>query len=132
MATIHRVHDIRVWHLAKRLVREVYALSDRHSFRRDSALRNQMRRAVVSIISNIAEGFERDGNREFIQFLSQAKGSAGEAMSQLYVAFEQQYVDESNFYRIRSMMLQTLRMLHSLMAYLRTCPHKGKKFRNAV
>jgi four helix bundle protein len=82
----------------------------------------------VSIISNIAEGFERDGNKEFIQFLSQAKGSTGEVMSQLYVAFEQQYVDESNFYRIRSMMLQVIRMIESLIAYLRASQHKGKKF----
>ena len=128
MATIHRVQDIRVWHLAKRLVREVYALSGEHSFRGDSALRNQMRRAAVSIISNIAEGFERDGNKEFIQFLSRAKGSAGEVMSQLYVAFEQHYVDESNFHRIRSMMLQVIRMIESLITYLRGSTHKGTKF----
>jgi four helix bundle protein len=87
-----------------------------------------MRRAVVSIISNIAEGFERDGNNEFIQFLSHAKGSAGEVMSQLYVAYEQHYIDEATFRRVRSMALQIIRMLGSLMAYLRASSYKGKKF----
>ena len=129
MATFHRIQDIRVWHLAKQLVKEVYRLSDTGLLRKDHGLRNQMRRASVSIISNIAEGFERDGNREFIQFLSQAKGSAGEVLTQMYVAFEQRYVDSLTFEQLRSMALQTLRMLDNLMAYLRNSDIKGRKFR---
>ena len=128
MPTIHRLQDIRVWHLSRRLVREIYLLSGGHAFRGDSSLRNQMRSAVVSIVSNIAEGFERDGNKEFIHFLSQAKGSAGEVMSQLFVAYDQQYIDEATFYRVRYIVLQTLRMLDSWMMYLRASPYKGKKF----
>ena len=78
MATIHRFEDIEAWKEARLLVSEIYRVSDTGAFARDFGLRDQIRRAAVSNISNIAEGFERDGGREFLQFLSVAKGSCGE------------------------------------------------------
>lgn len=78
MAMFRSFQDIKAWQKARELVKEIYAVSKRPVFFRDVGLREQIRRSAVSVMSNIAEGFERDGKREFIQFLSIAKGSCGE------------------------------------------------------
>ena len=88
MATFHRFEDIDAWQKARELTRAVYAASRSGSFSKDFALRDQIRRASISVMSNIAEGFERGGNKEFRQFLSTAKGSAGEVRAQRYVALD--------------------------------------------
>ena len=82
--------DLEVWKEARRLTQGIYQLTKDQSFERISRLRDQIRRAAVSIMSNIAEGFERGGNQEFVQFLYVAKASCGEVRSQLYVAFDQE------------------------------------------
>ena len=86
MATFKRVEDIEVWQRARVLTREIYRISNLGSFSKDFGLRDQIRRASVSIMSNIAEGFERSGSGEFAQFLSMAKGSSGEVRTQLYIS----------------------------------------------
>ena len=86
MARITTFEDMDAWKEARVLANLIYDLSELRPFSRDFELYNQIRRAAVSILSNIAEGFERGGNREFLQFLSQAKGSAGELRAQLYLA----------------------------------------------
>jgi four helix bundle protein len=83
MSTIERFEDIEAWKLARKLTSLIYEVSAARDFSRDFALRDQIRRASISIVSNIAEGFERDGDREFLQFLSVAKGSCGEVRAQL-------------------------------------------------
>ncbi len=88
MATFKSFEDIEAWQKARELTNRVYDASDKGAFARDFGLRDQIRRACVSILSNIAEGFERSGTGEFVQFLSSAKGSAGEVRAQLYVALE--------------------------------------------
>ena len=88
MATLKRFEDIEAWQKARELTRAVYAVSNEGPFSRDFGPRDQIRRASVSIMSNIAEGFGRGGNKEFIQFLSTAKGSASEVQAQLYVAMD--------------------------------------------
>jgi four helix bundle protein len=99
------------------------------SFARDFALRDQIRRAVLSIPSNIAEGFERGGRAEFMQFLSIAKGSAGEVRTQLYLALDLGYVKQTEFEEIRMMTESTSETIAGLMRYLKQCPHKGEKFK---
>ncbi|MEX0654806.1 MAG: four helix bundle protein [Phycisphaeraceae bacterium] len=89
LATFERFEDIEDWRCARQLTNGIYDITRHGAFTRDYDLRSQIRRASVSIMSNMAEGFERDGTREFVQFLSQAKGSAGEVKAQLYVALEQ-------------------------------------------
>ena len=86
MATIEKFEDIEAWQKARELTREVYAASNTWLFAKDYGLRDQIRRAAVSIMSNIAEGFERGGDKEFGQFIAQAKGSSAEVRAQLYVA----------------------------------------------
>jgi four helix bundle protein len=88
MATFRRFNDIEAWQRARELTKVVYQLSGRGHFAKDFGLREQIRRASVSIMANIAEGFERDGTGEFIQFLAIAKGSAAEVLSHAYVAFD--------------------------------------------
>lgn len=78
MARIERFEDIESWKLAREVTKLIYEISSSGSFSRDFALVNQIRRASISILSNIAEGFERSGNKEFLQFLAIAKGSCGE------------------------------------------------------
>ena len=83
MAKIERFEDLEVWKLAFEIANDVYDLSSREPFSRDFALRDQMRRSAISVFSSIAEGFERDGNKEFINFLAIAKGSCGELRAQI-------------------------------------------------
>jgi len=91
---IERFEDIVAWQLARALCREIYVVTERQPFARDFALRDQIRRAAISVPSNIAEGFERFRPTEFHQFLSIAKGSVGELRTQLYLAFDIGYIDE--------------------------------------
>ncbi len=92
MATFQRLEDIEAWQKARGLRREVYTISKHGSFAKDFALHDQIRRASVSIMSNIAEGFERSGTAEFVQFLAMTKGSTGEVISHIYVAADQGYM----------------------------------------
>jgi four helix bundle protein len=127
--TITQFEDIEAWKMGRELTREVYRFSRTGSFARDFALRDQIRRAVVSITSNIAEGFERGGNREFIQALAVAKGSAGEVRSQLYVALDEEYVTADDFNRLREQCLQVSRVIAGFIKFLQRSPVTGPKFR---
>ncbi len=118
-----------MWQKARRLVREIYAVSKNSAFGRDLGLRDQIRRAAVSVMSNVAEGFERGGTGEFVQFLSLAKGSAGEVRSQLYVAHDQGYLSPEEFDQLASLASETSRLISGLMSYLRKSGVKGTKFK---
>ena len=97
MATIKRFEDIVAWQEARGLAKTVYSMTSSGGFSRDFGLRDQIQRAAVSVSSNIAEGFERSGNKEFAKFLWIAKGSVGEVISQLYVALDVGYITEEQF-----------------------------------
>jgi len=94
MATFKSFEEIEAWQQARILAKQVYEASGKGTFARDFALRDQIRRAAVSALSNIAEGFGRGGVREFIQFLTVARGSTSEAGAQLYVALDQGHLSE--------------------------------------
>ena len=119
MARIEKFEDIEAWKLARRATKLVYEVSLTERLCRDFALVNQIRRASISILSNIAEGFEREGNKEFLQFLSIAKGSYGEVRAQLYIAFDQNYIDEASFSSISETLKETSRTISGLMKYLK-------------
>jgi len=97
MATAKRFEDLEVWQKAKELTNLIYRLSSSGMFSRDFGLRDQMRRASISIMSNIAEGFESQTQALFIQYLGHAKGSAGELRAQLYITLEQSYITQDEF-----------------------------------
>jgi four helix bundle protein len=129
MATFQSFEEIEVWQEARELTREIYTISSQGSFSKDFGLRDQIRRASVSIMSNIAEGFERSGRGEFVQFLAMAKGSAGEVRSQIYVAVDQNYINKEAFERLHELTTKISRMITGLMNYLRKSNIKGTKFK---
>ncbi len=110
------------------MVRRVYEISAKGKFSKDFGLRNQIRRAAVSIGSNIAEGFERDGSREFLQFLSHAKGSAGEVRAQLHFAHDLGYLGADQYRHLVEEVETISRQLAGFMRRLRTSTHRGHKF----
>jgi four helix bundle protein len=130
MGTFQSFEEIEVWQKARQLTRRVYQVSGKGPFARDFGLRDQMRRACVSIMSNIAEGYERGGTKEFLQFLSIAKGSAGEVRSQLYIAFDQDYLTKSVFEELSNQAREISRMVAGLMSYLQNAGLKGTKYKS--
>ena len=129
MATIKRFEDIKAWQKARELTRRVYQTTAVTAFRQDWSLRDQIRRAAVSVMSNIAEGFERGGDREFIQFLSIAKGSAGEIRAQLYVAVDAGLLDQQTFQELQDEASATGSLIGGFMKYLQESRKGGLKFK---
>jgi len=129
MAKFERFEDIEAWQKARELTKRIYALTNSNKFSRDYGLRDQIRRAAVSIMSNIAEGFERGGDKEFFQFVSFAKGSSGEVRSHLYVALDAGYFNNETFSSLSDTTVQISRMLAGLMKYLRGSGYKGSKYK---
>ena len=119
MANIEKFEDIEAWQKARELTLEIYRVTGHGNFAKDFGLRDQIRRASVSIMSNIAEGFDRGGNREFIQFLYIAKGSAAEVQAQLYVALDAQYLPEDQFHKLYDLANNTGRVIGGLIRYLK-------------
>lgn len=128
MAGFQCFEEIEAWRKSRELTRRVYEISAQGAFARDYGLCDQLRRASVSVMSNIAEGFERGGNREFIHFLSISKGSAGEIRSQIYVALDQGYIDKVTFDTIHALTREVSRMIGGLIQYLQKSEMKGPKF----
>jgi len=129
MATIKRFLDIEAWQKARDLVKCIYAKSGEGFFARDFALRDQIRRAAISIVSNIAEGFEREGTQEFIHFLSVPKGSAAEVEAQLYVAFDQGYLNQQTFEEMCQQVTSVKKLIAGFMRYLKETDFRGGKFK---
>jgi hypothetical protein len=129
MSKIDRIEDILVWQKAKSLTIEIYKASNQSIFARDFGLRDQIRRAAVSIPSNIAEGFGRGGNKEFLQFLSIAKGSLYDLKTQLIIANEIGYLDNEIFIKISNDSDEVGKMLTSFMNYLSNSDIKGIKYK---
>ena len=128
MATIKKFEDIDAWQRARELTREIYRVTNQGAFAKDLGLRDQVRRASVSIMSNIAEGFGRGGNREFIQFLSMAKGSVSEVQAQLYVAVDAGYLTKDQFQQLYSLSESTGNLIGGFIRYLTKSADKGVKF----
>ena len=128
MAKIDRFEDIEAWKKARELTKIIYEVTSQGKLATDFSLRDQLRRAAVSIMANIAEGFEREGNKEFRQFLATAKGSAGEVKALLYVALDAGLTSMEQFQRIRTLADEASRLLAGFLRYLKTSDKKGSKF----
>jgi four helix bundle protein len=120
MAKIERFEELEAWQRARELSKAIYAISGKGKFFRDFGLREQIRRASVSVMSNIAEGFDRGGNRELIQFLFIAKGSAAEIQTQLYVALDNEYITKEEFQKLFDLAINASRIIGGLIRYLKS------------
>lgn len=132
MARIQQFEDLLSWQKGRELTRSIYQATGTGTFAKDYALRDQIRRAAVSTLSNIAEGFERGGDREFQQFLSHAKGSCAEVRTQLYIAFDQHYLASGEFERLKTLTTEISRLISGLMSYLATSSVGGRKFKTST
>lgn len=130
MAIAKRFEDLDVWIAAKDVAVLVYKITENEHLKKDFGLKDQIRRASISVISNIAESFERNGNREFIQFLSIAKGSAGEVRAQLYIIRELNFINEEEFVLLYEKVTQVSKMLSGFINYLKQSELKGTKYMN--
>lgn len=119
MSSFKRFEDIEAWQLGRELTQRIYAATRVDGFSRDFALRDQVRRAAISITSNIAEGFERRTRREFCRFLDMAKASNAEVRSQLYVALDEGYLTPDDFDTLYELSSHIGAKLGSLLRYLR-------------
>lgn len=128
MATLQRFEELKAWQQARLVSKEVYQITSTGVFARDFDLRSQIRRASGSAMDNIAEGFERGGKGEFIQFLGMAKGSAGEVRSQLYRALDQHYIDQAAFNHLCQQTELISKLIANLIAYLNRTDYKGTKY----
>ena len=129
MAIFRSIEEIQAWQKARKLVSEIYRMSKNQEFARDFSFKDQIKRAGYSIMNNISEGFERDGNKEYGQFLAIAKGSTGEVKSMAYVAMDQNYISKEDFELLLSYCKEIGAMLFSLMRYLKNTKIKGTKYR---
>ncbi len=120
MAKVEHFEDLEVWKLARKLTGKIYSLSRSGVFAKDFGFRDQICRAAVSIVSNIAEGFERRSNSQFVQFLAIASGSAGEVRAQLYIALDLDYITQTQFQDAFDDIVCIGKMLTSLSRHLRT------------
>ena len=125
---IKNFEDLEIWKEARALSQAIYQLTTNSRLAKDFSLRDQVRRAAISIMSNIAEGFEREGNQEFIQFLYIAKGSCGEVRSQLYVAVDQSYIASKDCEELIKSFRRLSIMISNLIDYLKRSGMKGAKY----
>lgn len=125
---VERFEDLVIWQQVRKLSKEVYEITKSGDFRYDSRFVQQIRAASGSIMDNIAEGFERDGNKEFIQFLYVAKGSCGEVRSQLYRAYDAQFINEETFTRMMNESLSINKGILNFIKSLKSSNVTGKKY----
>lgn len=129
MAKINSFEDLEVWQRARKICQFVESLFNQTDLGKNYGLRNQMETSSGSIMDNIAEGFDRDGNREFHNFLSYSKGSAGELKSQTYRAFDKKMITKEQFESLLEMCEVEKNKIGAFMYYLRNSEIKGQKFK---
>lgn len=129
MATIRRFEDLNVWQLARELNVKITPLLDRLGEAKSYDLKSQPDRSAGSVMDNISEGFERDGNREFIQFLAISKGSSGEVRSQLYRALDRNFIETEKHDVLQGECLVLAGKLGKFISYLNNSAIRGNKFK---
>ncbi len=131
LGTINNFEDLEIWKDARRLCELIYQnCLQNDKFQRHD--KSQIDRASSSIMDNIAEGFEREGNRELINFLTMSKGSCGEVRSQLIRAYDRKYLDEEKFLKLKNESIEISKKLSGFINYLKNSTHKGNKFNRNI
>ena len=124
---IRKFEDLKIWKLSLKITKKIYDLTFKSKFSRDFGLRDQIRRAIISVSSNIVEGFEKNNNNEFIRYLKIAKGSAGEVRNQLYIALMVNYITKTEFEELNRQLIDLSKQIGSFINYL-VAKRKNKEF----
>jgi four helix bundle protein len=124
---ITKFEDLKIWQIALKITKEIYEITNKKEFSKDFSLRDQIRRAIISVSSNIVEGFEKNNNNEFIRFLKIAKGSIGEVRNQLYIALAVKYIEQDEFDKLNNELIELANQVGKLISYL----EKNKKLVNS-
>jgi len=132
MATITRFEEIHAWQTARELTKQIYQLTNTGDFKKDFGLRDQIRRAAISVMSNIAEGFESKTQALFLNYLGFAKASGGEVRSQLYVAFDLGYITEDQFNFVSDIAMKASSQIYRFSRYLRSKPNSRRVSEHSV
>lgn len=127
MSSLKNYKELRIWKESRELNKTLWTIQSSSSLRDDLELRNQINKSSGSIMDNIAEGFERDGNKEFRQFLSISKASSAELESQLYRALDRHHIDQSTFNKLSQKLISIQSGIGSLLGYLKNSDLKGQK-----
>ena len=130
MAGIKKFEDLECWKKSRLLAAEVFTITSSGLLDKDYSLKDQILRSSGSVMDNIAEGFERGGNKEFIQFLFYSKASCAEVKSQLYRALDRDYIGKSEFNRLYTLSNEVSKLINGLINYLKRSEKSGFKFKN--
>lgn len=128
MATVKQFEDLDIWKLSRVLCNDINIIAKKTELRKDYKLYSQIDGSSGSVMDNIAEGFERNGNKEFIQFLSISKASCGETRSQLYRVFDRNYINKDEFNSLKEQTMTLSKMIGGFMNYLKKSEFKGTKY----
>ena len=123
---INKFEDLDIWKESISLVKEIYHITSEGQFNKDFSFKDQIRRAIISISSNIAEGFERNNNNELIRFLIISKGSIGEARSQFFIALEIGYISQEKFNDLNKKLKNLSKKIGGFINYLKQKKEKGE------
>jgi four helix bundle protein len=129
MPKILKFEDLEIWQLARELCNDIYEIAQNSDLKTDYKLYNQIDGSSGSIMDNIAEGFERNGNKEFNQFLSISKGSCGETRSQLYRVLDRKYISLDKFELTKEKTIVLSKKISAFMTYLSKSDYKGSKYK---
>lgn len=129
MGSIKRFEDLEIWQLSRILCNDIFEIIEGTALKNNFRLANQIDGASGSIMDNIAEGFERNGNKELIQFLSVAKASCGEVRSQLYRIKDRNFINEEKFNSLFNQALVLSKKISGFINYLKNSEMKGSKYR---
>jgi len=129
MGTVSNFEDLYIWQISSEFCKNIFKIINYKEFSKDFRLRDQIRASSGSIMDNIAEGYERSGNKEFIQFLFISKGSCGESRSQLYRAFDSKYISEEEFTELKEQTVKISSAIENLIKYLMQSELKGSKYK---
>ena len=132
MATINKFEELEIWQLAREYARRIWLLTCEPPFSKDYKLRDQINDAAGSSMDNIAEGFERGGKQEFINFLSISKGSCGESRSQLYRAYDRNYITKEILDELAAMSETIISKTANMINYLNKSEYRGLKFKDRI
>ena len=130
MATVKSFEELEIWINARKICADIFTIKQNTDLKTDFKLYNQLNGSSGSIMDNIAEGFERNGNREFIQFLAISKASCGETRSQLYRVLDRNYISQEQFKVLYDKLFLLSRQISSFINYLQKSELKGTKYKD--